>query len=51
MVDRTTERAEVRLVEGEARIDEIARMLAGLDDSQQGRDHAAELVAAAQRSV
>lgn len=51
VVDRTTERAEVRLVEGEARIDEIARMLAGLDDSQQGRDHAAELVAAAQRSV
>lgn len=49
VVDRTTDRAEVKLVQGDQRIDEIARMLAGLDDSQQGRDHAAELVAAAQR--
>lgn len=47
VVDRTVDRAEVNLVEGDARIDEIARMLAGLDGSQQGRDHAAELVAAA----
>ncbi|MBK5268301.1 MAG: hypothetical protein JJE47_12785 [Acidimicrobiia bacterium] len=49
VVERTMERADVRLVEGDARIDEIARMLAGLDDSQQGRDHAAELVATARR--
>ena len=49
VVDRDEEGATVREVNGDERIDEIARMLAGLDDSQQGRGHAAELVAAARQ--
>ena len=36
--------SDVRLVEGEDRIEEIARMLAGLENSSSAREHAAELL-------
>jgi DNA repair protein RecN (Recombination protein N) len=39
-------RAEVRRVEGEERVEEITRMLAGLPDSEAGRVAASELLAA-----
>jgi DNA repair ATPase RecN len=37
----------VRRVDGEARLEELTRMLGGLPASERGRGHAAELVAAA----
>jgi DNA repair protein RecN (Recombination protein N) len=46
VVERSETRAEVRLVEGEERLDELTRMLSGLT-SEQGREHARELLAAA----
>jgi DNA repair protein RecN (Recombination protein N) len=40
-----TTRTRVETVRGEARIDEVARMLSGHPDSARARDHAAELLA------
>jgi DNA repair protein RecN (Recombination protein N) len=39
----------VRRLDGEARVAELARMLAGLGDSDTGRAHARELLEAAHR--
>jgi DNA repair protein RecN (Recombination protein N) len=47
VVDRTGTTAAVRRVDGDDRVQEISRMLAGLAGSEKGRDHAAELLAAA----
>jgi DNA repair protein RecN (Recombination protein N) len=47
VVERTGTQASVRRVEGDDRVDELTRMLAGLAGSQKGRDHAAELLALA----
>lgn len=47
VVTREGNRASVRAVEGEDRLRELTRMLAGLPESRQGRNHAAELIAAA----
>lgn len=47
VVERTGTEASVRRVEGDDRVDELTRMLAGLAGSQKGRDHAAELLALA----
>jgi DNA repair protein RecN (Recombination protein N) len=44
VVDREGSRAEVRLVDGDARLIELSRMLAGLPDSERGREAAAELL-------
>ena len=44
-VRRTGATAEVVLVEGEERFDELSRMLAGLPESAGGREAAAELLA------
>lgn len=41
--------AAVRLVDGDERVEEITRMLAGLPDSEAGRSAAAELLAGAHR--
>lgn len=41
----------VATLDGEERIEELARMMAGLDDSDTGRAHAAELFDRAQREV
>jgi DNA repair protein RecN (Recombination protein N) len=38
---------EIDLVDGEARLRELSRMLGGLEDSARGHDHAEELLAAA----
>ncbi len=46
-VTRTGATAEVVRVEGQERLDELSRMLAGLPDSVGGREAAAELLAAA----
>jgi len=43
-VDVVTE-SDVREVEGDARVRELARMLSGQDDSETARAHAAELLA------
>ncbi len=40
-------RSGVRELDGQARVDELARMLAGLDDTETGRAHAEELLATA----
>ncbi len=40
-------RSGVRELDGQARVGELARMLAGLDDTETGRAHAEELLAAA----
>ncbi|MQA16313.1 MAG: DNA repair protein RecN [Pseudonocardiaceae bacterium] len=40
-------RSGVRELDGQARVAELARMLAGLDDTETGRAHAEELLAAA----
>jgi DNA repair protein RecN (Recombination protein N) len=40
-------RSGVRELDGQARVTELARMLAGLDDTETGRAHAEELLAAA----
>jgi DNA repair protein RecN (Recombination protein N) len=42
--------ANVRLVDGDERVEEITRMLAGLPDSEAGRTAAAELLAGARRT-
>jgi DNA repair protein RecN (Recombination protein N) len=42
-------RSDVRVLEGDGRVRELARMLAGADGSELGRAHAAELLAAAAR--
>jgi DNA repair protein RecN (Recombination protein N) len=49
VVDRERERATVRMVAGEERTAEIARMLGGLPESERGREHAGELLALAGR--
>ena len=41
----------VRELSGEERVDELARMLAGMDDSASGRAHAAELLDKARADV
>ena len=50
VVARNGNRAEVRRVDGEERLEELSRMLGGLADSERGQLHAAELLAAADRS-
>jgi DNA repair protein RecN (Recombination protein N) len=47
VVERTDTKAEVRLVDGDARVAELSRMLAGMPESQRGREHAVELLATA----
>jgi DNA repair protein RecN (Recombination protein N) len=47
VADRSGAAATVREVRGDDRVKEISRMLAGLPGSRKGRDHAAELLAAA----
>ena len=49
VIDRKGATATVNLVEGSERTDHLARMLAGLPDSQRGREAAAELLALAAR--
>ena len=49
VVDRSGARADVRAVVGEARLEELTRMLSGLPDSERGREHAQELRALAQQ--
>ncbi|NIA24643.1 MAG: AAA family ATPase [Gammaproteobacteria bacterium] len=49
VVTREGTRARVERVEGEDRLRELSRMLAGLPESKQGQRHAEELIAAAQR--
>jgi DNA repair protein RecN (Recombination protein N) len=44
VVTRDGNRASVRAVTGEERVEELSRMLAGLPGSDKGRDHAAELL-------
>jgi DNA repair protein RecN (Recombination protein N) len=48
MADGAVNRSDVRVVEGEQRLVELARMLAGTD-SATAREHAAELLSSAQR--
>ena len=43
--DGTVSQSDVQKVEGESRVQEIARMLAGLDESSSAREHATELLA------
>jgi len=43
-IDGSVSQSDVRKVEGENRIEEIARMLAGLENSISAREHAAELL-------
>src|SRR4051812_43691268 len=47
VVQRDGGRTVVRRVDGEERLTELSRMLGGLSESQLGRDHAEELLAAA----
>lgn len=47
VVRRTGDRAGIEQLEGDARVDEITRMLAGLSESHKGREHARELIEAA----
>ena len=42
--DDTVSQSDVRMVAGEERIEEIARMLAGLENSSSAREHATELL-------
>jgi DNA repair protein RecN (Recombination protein N) len=50
VVQREGTTATVKAVEGENRVEELSRMLAGLPESERGREHAAELlVLAAER--
>ena len=42
--DGTVSQSDVRNVSGEDRIEEIARMLAGLENSSSAREHATELL-------
>ena len=43
-INGSVSQSDVRKVEGEDRIEEIARMLAGLENSSSAREHAAELL-------
>lgn len=43
VMDRSDATATVRLVDGEARLEELSRMLSGLPESARGRRHAQEL--------
>jgi DNA repair protein RecN (Recombination protein N) len=45
--DGSVTRSGVTILDGEARVRELSRMLAGLEDSELGRAHAEELLAAA----
>jgi DNA repair protein RecN (Recombination protein N) len=47
VVTRRGNEATVERVDGPRRVEELARMLAGLSDSERGREHAAELLALA----
>jgi DNA repair protein RecN (Recombination protein N) len=49
VVERDGPRAGVRRVDGDDRLTELSRMLAGLPDSERGRDAAAELLEGAHR--
>ena len=49
VVERTGTAATVRKVEGDERVEELSRMLGGLPESEQGRGHAAELLALGRR--
>jgi len=44
VIERSGARATVRKVEGEERLTELSRMLAGLPESERGREAAAELL-------
>ncbi len=44
VVSRNGTTATVARVEGEGRVEELSRMLAGLPESERGREHAAELL-------
>ncbi|MEU4094387.1 DNA repair protein RecN [Streptomyces sp. NPDC026673] len=48
--DGSVTRSGVRVLEGEERVRELSRMLAGLEDSELGRAHAEELLAAAREA-
>lgn len=48
--DRSSVRARVVRVEGEERVEELSRMLAGLPESERAREHARELLEIAGRS-
>ena len=50
VVDRSGTVATVSSVEGDDRVTEISRMLAGLSDSDLGQQHASELLDLASRS-
>jgi len=50
VVTRDGNVASVAAVEGDERLEELSRMLAGVPDSEQGRGHAAELLALADDS-
>ncbi len=50
VVRREGNTATVTELEGDERLEELSRMLAGLPDSERGREHAAELLTIAQRS-
>ena len=50
VINRTGTTVEVTSVEQGERLEELSRMLAGLPDSRQGRDHADELIAMAARA-
>jgi DNA repair protein RecN (Recombination protein N) len=50
VVERDGSRASVRMVDGEDRLTELSRMLAGLPESEKGRDAAAELLEGAHRA-
>jgi DNA repair protein RecN (Recombination protein N) len=43
--DGLVSQSDVRKVDGEARVQEIARMLAGMEGSASAREHATELLA------
>ncbi|OFW66736.1 MAG: hypothetical protein A2Z12_09005 [Actinobacteria bacterium RBG_16_68_21] len=47
VVERVADSAVVRQVAGEERLSELSRMLGGIEESAQGRGHAAELLALA----
>ncbi len=50
VVERAGTVTEVRLLDQAGRVEELARMLAGMPDSERGRGHAAELLATARPS-
>ena len=50
LVERTGTTTGVHLLDHDGRVEELARMLAGMPDSERGRDHAAELLATARGS-